>query len=107
MGAYQQWFGVQPNTKVATFLFGLLHGFGLATKILEYELSTDGLLTNLIFFNIGVEIGQLLALAVMLIAITYWRKSNSFLRHAYNANAFIMMLGFLLMGYQMTGYFVQ
>jgi hypothetical protein len=107
MGAYQQWFGVQPNTKVATFLFGLLHGFGLATKILEYELSTDGLLANLIFFNIGVEIGQLLALAVMLIVITYWRKSNSFLRHAYSVNAFIMMLGFLLMGYQVTGYFVQ
>jgi hypothetical protein len=106
MGAYQRWFGVQPNTKVATCLFGLLHGFGLATKILEYELSTDGLLANLIFFNIGVEIGQLLALAVILMAITYWRKSNNFLRHAYSANAFIMMLGFLLMGYQMTGYFV-
>jgi hypothetical protein len=106
MGAYQRWFGVQPNTKMATFFFGLLHGFGLATKILEYELSTDGLLPNLIFFNIGVEIGQLLALAVILIAITYWRKSANFLRHAYKANAFIMMLGFLLMGYHITGYFV-
>jgi hypothetical protein len=105
MGAYQRWFGAQPNTKVATFLFGLLHGFGLATKILEYELSADGLFANLIFFNIGVEIGQLLALAVILIAITYWRKSTNFLRHAYKANAFIMMLGFLLMGYHITGYF--
>ncbi|MFT6387003.1 MAG: hypothetical protein ACJAUP_000373 [Cellvibrionaceae bacterium] len=107
MGAYRRWFGVQPNTKVATFLFGLLHGFGLATKILEYELSTDGLLANLIFFNIGVEIGQLLALAAILIIITYWRKSNNFLRHAYKANTFIMMLGFLLMGYQMTGHVLQ
>lgn len=107
MGAYQRWFGVQPNTKAVTFLFGLLHGFGLATKILEYELSTDGLLVNLIFFNIGVEIGQLLALAAILIVITYWRKSASFLHHAYKANAFIMMLGFLLMGYQITGYVVQ
>ncbi len=107
MGAYQRWFGFQPNTKAATFLFGLLHGFGLATKILDYELSPDGLLANLIFFNIGVEIGQILALAVILIAITYWRKSTNFLRHAYHANAFMMMLGFLLMGYQITGYFVQ
>ncbi|MFT6390226.1 MAG: hypothetical protein ACJAUP_003627 [Cellvibrionaceae bacterium] len=106
MGAYQRWFGVQPNTKIATLLFGLLHGFGLATKILEYDISTDGLYANLIFFNIGVEIGQLLALAVILIAITYWRKSTNFLRHAYKANAFIMMLGFLLMGYHITGYFV-
>ena len=107
MGAYQRWFGVQPNTKMSTFLFGLLHGFGLATKILEYDLSPDGLFANLIFFNIGVEIGQILALAVILIAITYWRKSGNFLQHAYKANAFIMMLGFLLMGYQITGFFVQ
>ncbi len=107
MGAYQRWFGVQPNTKGATFIFGLLHGFGLATKILEYELSPDGLLANLIFFNIGVEIGQILALAGILIAITYWRKSGSFLHHAYKANAFVMMLGFLLMFYQITGYIVQ
>ena len=106
MGAYQRWFGVEPNTKAATFLFGLLHGFGLATKILEYELSADGLLPNLIFFNIGVEIGQLLALTAILIAITYWRKTSNFLRHAYKANVCIMMLGFLLMGYHITGYFI-
>jgi hypothetical protein len=53
MGAFQRWFGFQPNTKVATLIFGLFHGFGLATKILEYEISPDGLLANLIFFNIG------------------------------------------------------
>jgi hypothetical protein len=107
MGAYQRWFGVQPNTKVATFTFGLLHGFGLATKILEYEMSPDGLLANLIFFNIGVEIGQILALVGILIAISFWRKSGSFLNHAYKANAFMMMLGFLLMFYQITGYVLQ
>lgn len=107
MGAFQRWFGIQPDTKVATFLFGLMHGFGLATKILDYEVSPDGLLANLIFFNVGVEIGQILALVAILIAISYWRKSGNFLNHAYKANAFIMMLGFLLMGYQITGYFAQ
>lgn len=107
MGAFQRWFGFQPNTKAATFIFGLFHGFGLATKILDYELPADGLLPNLIFFNIGVEIGQILALVVILIAITYWRKSKSFMPRAYTANAFMMMLGFLLMGYQITGYFVS
>jgi len=107
MGAFQRWFGFQPNTKAATLIFGLFHGFGLATKILDYEISPDGLLANLIFFNIGVEIGQILALAVILIAITYWRKSGSFLHHAYAANTVMMMLGFLLMGYQITGYFVS
>lgn len=107
MGAFQRWFGFQPDTKMATLVFGLFHGFGLATKILDYKISPDGLLPNLLFFNIGVEIGQLLALGVILIAITYWRKSGSFMRHAYTANAFMMMLGFLLMGYQITGYFVS
>jgi len=106
MGAFQRWFGFQPNTKAATFIFGLFHGFGLATKILDYQLSPDGLLANLIAFNVGVELGQVLALAVILIGITFWRKSGRFMDHAYSANAFIMMLGFLLMGYQITGYFV-
>lgn len=107
MGAFKRWLGFQPNPKMATFIFGLFHGFGLATKILDYELSPDGLFFNLIFFNIGVELGQVLALGVILIAITYWRKSKSFMRHAYAANVFLMMLGFLLMGYQITGYFVS
>jgi len=107
MGAYKRWFGFQPNPKAATLIFGLFHGFGLATKILDYELPSDGLIFNLIFFNIGVEIGQILALGVILIAISYWRKSTSFLRHSYSANVFLMMLGFLLMGYQITGFFVS
>lgn len=107
IGAFQRWFGFQPNTKAATFLFGLIHGFGLATKILEYEINAQGLIGNLIFFNVGVEIGQILALVVILIAMAYWRKSGSFMRHAYTANVFMMMPGFLLMGYQITGYFVS
>ncbi len=106
MGAFQRWFGCQPNTKIATFIFGLFHGFGLATKILDYEFSVDGLLQNLVFFNIGVEIGQIFALVAILIAITYWRKSGSFMHQAYTVNTLMMMLGFLLMGYQGTGYFV-
>ena len=105
MGAFQQWFGFEPNTKVATFGFGLIHGFGLATKILDYELSPDGLLANLISFNIGVEIGQVLALSAILIVMGFWRKSGSFMRQGYTANTVMMMLGFLLMGYQIVGYF--
>jgi len=107
MGAFKRWFGYQPNTKAATLIFGLFHGLGLATKILDYEISPDGLLINLISFNVGVEIGQILALVAILICISYWRKSGSFMRQAYTANAFIMMLGFLLMGYQITGYVIS
>lgn len=106
MGAYQRWFGFQPDTRVATLVFGLFHGFGLATKVLDYDLSPDGLVLNLIAFNIGVEIGQILALALILIAMSFWRHTQSFARYAYSSNTVLMSLGFLLMGYQMTGYFV-
>lgn len=106
MGAYQRWFGFQPNTKAATLIFGLFHGFGLATKILEYEISPDGLLVNLVSFNVGVEVGQILALAAILIVMGYWRRSEGFLRHAYSANTLLMAAGFLFVGYQMAGYFI-
>jgi hypothetical protein len=107
LGAFQRWFGVQPNTKAATLVFGFFHGFGLATKIQEFEISRDGLLPNLLAFNVGVEIGQLLALFAILVAMGYWRRSNNFFRHAYSTNVALMCAGFLLMGYQLTGYFVS
>ena len=106
MGAYQRWFGVQPNTKAATLIFGFFHGFGLSSKILDYEISPDGLLPNLLAFNVGVEVGQLLALGAILIVMGAWRKTPSFLKHAYTANTVMMAAGFLLIGYQLTGYFV-
>lgn len=106
LGAFQRWFGFQPDTRVATLVFGLFHGFGLATKIIEYQISPDGLIPNLIAFNVGVEIGQLLALGAILIAMSYWRRTRSFAKHAYTGNVVVMSAGFLLMGYQLAGYFV-
>ena len=106
LGAFQRWLGFQPNTKAATLIFGLFHGFGLATKILDFDVSPNGLIPNLIAFNVGVEIGQLLALSAILIAMSYWRRGSSFTRHAYTANVIVMSAGFLLMGYQLAGYFI-
>jgi len=103
LGAYRRWFGVQPDTRVATLVFGLFHGFGLAAKVQEYEIARDGLLPNLLAFNLGVEIGQLLALGVILIAMGYWRRTAAFLRHAYTANVAMMGAGFTLIGYHLTG----
>lgn len=103
MGAFQRWFRFQPNTKAATLIFGLIHGFGLATKIQEYNISQDGLIPNLLAFNVGVEIGQLLALALILIVMGYWRGHRSFSRHAYTANVILMTAGFVLFGMQSAG----
>ena len=73
----------------------------------DYEISPDGLVPNLIAFNVGVEIGQLLALAVILIGMSYWRRTASFLRYAYSANIVMMSAGFILVGMQVTGYLVS
>ncbi len=107
MGAYQRWFGFQPSTKIATLVFGLFHGFGLATKILEYKISSDGLIPNLFAFNVGVELGQLIALGLILIVMGFWRRTASFTRHAYSANVALMAGGFIFVGYQMTGFFIS
>jgi len=107
IGAYQRFFGFQPNPKAATFIFGLFHGFGLSTKIMEYNISTDGLIPNLLAFNVGVEIGQLVALSAILIVMGFWRRSIGFFKHAYSANVVMMSAGFMLMGYQIAGYFVS
>jgi hypothetical protein len=98
--------GVEPNTKAAVLFFGLFHGFGLATKLQDLAISRQGLVTNMLSFNIGVEIGQLLALTLMLLAFGIWRASGGFSRHAYTANVVLLTVGFVLVGYQLSGYAV-
>jgi hypothetical protein len=97
--------GLQIDTRLAVLLFGFAHGFGLSTKLQDLTLSREGLVTNMIGFNIGVELGQFAALALMLVAFNLWRRSSSFIRGAYLSNLLIMTAGFVLFGYQLTGYF--
>jgi len=106
IGGFQR-LGVTINTKHAVFLFGLAHGFGLSTKLQDFTISSDGLVPNMLAFNIGVELGQLAALTIMLLVFQFWRQSPSFLRGAFTTNMIIMTAGFILFGYQMTGYFVS
>src|SRR6056297_211148 len=104
LGAYRKWFGIQPNTKAATLIFGLFHGTGLASKIIEYDISDDGLLWNLLAFNAGVEVGQILALFVILIVMGYWRRSERFMSQAVVANVIMVGLGLWLTVYQINGF---
>jgi hypothetical protein len=97
--------GLAINTKAAVLFFGFFHGLGLATKLQDLALSQDGLVTNMVSFNVGVEIGQLLALGLILIAFNLWRRSGRFLRDAYAGNVALMAAGFVLAGYQLAGYF--
>jgi hypothetical protein len=106
MDGFKRFFGFQPDTRIAVLVFGLFHGFGLATKLQEFELSPNGLVANIVGFNVGVEIGQGLALTGVLIALSYWRTRQGFMNHAFATNAIVMGCGFLLVGYQLSGYFL-
>jgi hypothetical protein len=103
LGGFQA-LGFQPNMKAAVLVFGFFHGFGLATKLQDIAISEDGLVINMVSFNVGVEIGQLVALSLMLIAFNAWRATGSFLRYAYASNVVLMAAGFILIGYQLAGF---
>ena len=96
--------GFQPNPRAAVLVFGLFHGFGLATKLQQFNLSPNGLVENIVSFNVGVEMGQLLALTAVLIGLTYWRARPGYLQHAYVTNAALMTAGFVFAGYQLAGF---
>lgn len=104
LGGFQRLFGFQPNTKAAVLIFGFFHGFGLATRLQEFALTQDGLVANILAFNAGVEIGQLLALSAILIVMNFWRRTDAFGRQAFAANVALMAAGFVLIGLQLTGY---
>ncbi|WP_420800604.1 HupE/UreJ family protein [Polycladidibacter stylochi] len=104
LGYLRKCFGFQPNTKVATLIFGLFHGTGLASKILEYRIDPEGLLANLLAFNLGVEIGQLLALFSILIVMGYWRHHPKFFKQATYANVILASLGLFLTFKQISGF---
>ena len=105
LDVFKKWFGFQPNPKAAVLIFGFFHGFGLATKVQDFELSPDGLIPNLLSFNVGVEIGQLMALSAILIVMGFWRRTASFSKLAVAANVVLMLAGFALTAMQLQGYF--
>jgi len=107
LGGFQRTLGFSPNAKVAVLIFGLFHGLGLATKLQDFQLPQDGLLANLIAFNLGVELGQILALMFILLLMSFWRKHHSFKQFSTTSNTLLMSAGFMLIGFQLTGYFTS
>jgi hypothetical protein len=104
LGGFRRLFGHQPDTRAAVLIFGFFHGFGLATKLQDFALAKEGLVPKILAFNVGVEMGQLVALTVILVVMGFWRRTPAFRRQAFAANVIVMTCGFLLMGYQMAGY---
>lgn len=104
LGGFRTLFGAQLDPRLAVFGFGLVHGLGLATKLQALNLNPDGLLANLVSFNVGVEIGQVLALSLILVAMTLWRRTRAFELTAQGANVLLLLAGFVLAGHQLAGY---
>lgn len=107
LGLIERWLPGAPSPKLAVLLFGLLHGLGLAAKLQDFSLSPEGLLTNLIAFNVGVEVGQLLTLMLLLVVFGYWRLTRSFLKHARAANVVLVVLGGGLFVMQLVHFFSE
>lgn len=107
LGGFRIYFKSWLDTRVAVFLFGLVHGLGLATKLQDLNISQEGLIANMISFNVGVELGQLGALAFLIMVFSLLRTSSHFQRNSVMANTLIMMAGFVLIGDQLTGYFLM
>jgi hypothetical protein len=93
-----------PDLLVMVFVFGLIHGFGLSTRLQELPLGDDGLVTRILAFNVGVELGQIAALSVMLLFFALWRSSKSFARFDRAANVLLCLAGGGLFVFQMAGY---
>lgn len=96
--------GLAPNTALAVFAFGLFHGFGLATKLQETRIAPEGLVGNIIAFNVGVELGQLAALGLLLGLLSLWRTIARFPAQAAATNWGIMTAGFTFMLHQLASY---
>lgn len=95
-----------PNLLKAVFIFGLVHGFGLSTRLQQLPLDDDpmAMLGRILCFNVGVEIGQILALTAMLFLLSTWRKKESFKKFSLIANSMLIFLGGLLLLMQLHGY---
>lgn len=103
-GFKKYWDIKAPNLLVMIIALGLIHGLGLSTRLQQLPLSADHLLLNIIAFNIGIELGQVLALSVMLLLLAGWRKSASFAQFSRISNVFLVVAGFYLALMQMHAY---
>jgi hypothetical protein len=104
LGGFERFFGISANNRSAVFIFGLFHGFGLATKLQEMTLSEHGLLANLLSFNLGVELGQIIALIYLLLLLSISQRITDKPVFGISVNIILMIGGFSLTSYQLAHY---
>ena len=105
LDGFRQRIGIlPPNLLGMVFAFGLMHGFGLATRLQQWPLPNDGLVVRILAFNAGVELGQIAALAAMFAVLQLWRRSATFAHFSIIANASLIAAGTFLFLSQMHLY---
>ncbi len=105
LGGFKKYLDIKPpNMLVMITSLGLIHGLGLSTRLQQLPLSEDQLLMNIISFNIGIEVGQIMALAAMLLLLAGWRKADSFKPFSVISNYGLIFAGLFLFIMQMHGY---
>lgn len=97
LDGFKKYFQVEsPSLIGMVFAFGLIHGFGLSTRLQQLPLGDDGIVLRILAFNVGVEVGQIIALSVMLVLLSGWRKTESFIRFSKASNVVLIIAGALL-----------
>lgn len=106
LGGFRKYFGTDsPNLLLMVFLFGLIHGFGLSTRLQSFDIGNNQFFAKIVSFNVGVELGQIAALIPIVFIITRWRGRGSFPAFYRAANVYLVLAGVFLFGYQLYGYF--
>lgn len=106
LGLFRRWFGVDaPNLLYMVFLFGLIHGFGLSTRVQAMTLAEDPqLLPKILAFNVGVELGQIAALCAMIFVVRLWRETSVWQPVMRTANALLLLVGLGLFAFQLVSF---
>ena len=108
LGGFQKMLNTtSPNLLWMVFIFGLIHGFGLSTRLQSFDIGSEMVLAKIVSFNIGVELGQIAALIPIVFIISRWKAFKSYDTFYKAANWFLVAAGIGLFIFQMYGYFTH
>ncbi len=104
LGGFRKLFDKSPDFTWAVFIFGLIHGLGLSTRLQQLPLGDEGIVWRILSFNLGIELGQIFALCLMITLLFRWRHAPFFLRVGTFSNNGLIIAGVFLFLMQMHGY---
>ncbi|MGD1839983.1 MAG: HupE/UreJ family protein [Thermonemataceae bacterium] len=107
LGGFERLKVKSPNLLLMVGLFGLIHGFGLSTRLQSFDVGTEQFLSKILCFNLGVEVGQVLALIPIVFIITMARRHQQFPAFYKAVNWYLVLAGIGLFTYQLYGYFSE